>query len=94
MEKNERRYFTEEFKNQMVQLYVNGKSKRDMIREYDLVPSCLNRWISQHHHSGSFKEADNRTPEEKELIKLRKEHKQLLMENDIFNLAALIIGRR
>lgn len=32
--------------------------------------------------SGSFKEKDNRTPEELELIELRKQYKQLLMEND------------
>lgn len=32
--------------------------------------------------TGSFKAADNRTPEENELIELRKEVKQLRMEND------------
>jgi len=43
---------------------------------------------------GSFKESDNRTPEEKELIELRKQNKQLLMENDILKQAALIMGRK
>lgn len=42
----------------------------------------------------STKEADNRTPEEKELIALRKQNKQLLMENDILKQAALIMGRK
>jgi transposase-like protein len=29
-----RRSFTDEFKNQIVQLYINGKRKSEIIREY------------------------------------------------------------
>ncbi len=92
--KKERRSFTEGFKNQMVQLYLNGKSKLDIIKEYDLSPSVLNRWVKQAQSTGSFKEKDNRTPEESELIKLRKENQQLKIENDILKQAALIMGRK
>ncbi|MFT9495882.1 IS3 family transposase [Anaerosolibacter sp.] len=84
MTKRERRTFTDEFKNQMVQLYFNGKRKSDIIREYDLTASALDKWIKQSQSTGSFREKDNRTPEEEELIKLRKENQQLKMENDIF----------
>jgi transposase len=94
MTKRERRKFTEEFKHQMVQLYLNGKPRQEIIREYDLTPSSLDKWLGQNKTSGSFKEKDNQTPEEKELTKLRKENKQLLMENDILKQAALILGRR
>ena len=41
----------------------------------------------------SFKEIDNRSPEDIELLRLRKENKQLKMENDILKQAALILGR-
>ncbi|BET38135.1 hypothetical protein [Spiroplasma ixodetis] len=51
-------------------------------------------WIKQFTNSGSFKTKDNRSVEENELIKLRKELKQLRMENDILKQAALIIGRK
>ena len=37
---------------------------------------------------------DNRTPEQEELIRLRKENQQLRMENDILKQAALILGRK
>ena len=47
MTKRERRTFTEEFKQQMVQLYQNGKPRKDIIREYDLTPSSLDKWMSQ-----------------------------------------------
>lgn len=94
MTKRARRNYTDEFKNQVVQLYLNGKPKAELLKEYELTPSTLNRWIKQHQTSGSFKEKDNRSEEENELIRLRKENKQLKMENDILKQAALIIGRK
>lgn len=45
-------------------------------------------------HINSFKEKDNRSEEEQELIQLRKKVKQLEIENDILKQAALILGRR
>lgn len=89
-----RRTFTPDFKAQMVKLYENGKPRKDIISEYDLTPSALDKWVKQNQTSGSFKEKDNRTTEEAELIKLRKENQRLLMENDILKQAALIIGRK
>lgn len=89
-----RRTFTDDFKRQMVLLYQNGKSRTDIIQEYDLTKSALDRWIKQFAHSQSFNLKDNRSDEENELIKLRKELKILRMENDILKQAALIIGRK
>ena len=83
-----RREFTDEFKNQMVQLYLNGKSKSSILKEYNLAPSSLDRWVSQHQNSGSFKEKDNRSDVENELLKVRKENQHLKMENDILKQAA------
>lgn len=94
MSRRARREFTEEFKLQMVKLYNNGKPIAEIVREYDLTRSAFTRWISQYNNSGSFKACDNRTEEEKELIKLRKEIQQLKMENDILKQAALIMGRK
>lgn len=45
MSRRERREFTEEFKLQMVQLYNNGKSRSEIIKEYDLTPSAFNNWV-------------------------------------------------
>ena len=38
-----RRTYTDEFKNQLIQLYLNGKSKCDIVREYDISSSILNK---------------------------------------------------
>ena len=89
-----RRTFSTDFKKQVVALYENGKSRQDIVREYELTASALDRWITQFRQSGSFKEKDNRPPEEQELIDLRKRNKQLEMEVDILKQAALIMGRK
>ena len=60
----------------------------ELIREYDLTPSALHKWIKNFDQSGSFKQKDNLTLEEKRLIELEKENKQLKMENDILKQAA------
>ncbi|KJD42228.1 IS3 family transposase [Paenibacillus sp. 28ISP30-2] len=90
----QRRTFTTEFKKQMVLLYENGKSRADLVEEYGLTASALDRWIKQGQTTGSFSEKDNRSPEENELLTLRKEVQRLKMENDILKQAALIMGRK
>lgn len=89
-----RRTYTPEFKKQLVDLYRSGKRKCDIVREYDIANSLLDKWIAQADNSGSFKERDNRSPEQQELIELRKQNQQLKMENDILKQAALILGRK
>ncbi|PKE34580.1 hypothetical protein CW697_04525 [Macrococcoides caseolyticum] len=89
-----RRTFTPEFKLQMVRLFKNEKSKYDIVREYDLTPSTLDKWVKNHQNSGSFNTVDNLTVDEKELRKLCKESRQLKMENDIFKQTALIMGQK
>ena len=94
MSRRERRTFTEEFKLQMVQLYNKGKAPSEIVKEYDLTRSALMNWIQKYNKTGSFKESDNISEEEKELKKLKKEVQQLKMENDILKQAALIMGRK
>jgi len=89
-----RRTFSTDFKKQVVALYENGKSRQDIVKEYELTASALDRWITQFRQSGSFLEKDNQSPEDQELIALRKRNKQLEMEVDILKQAALIMGRK
>lgn len=93
-EKRARRNYSEEFKKQMVQLHNAGKPRAEIIREYDLTSSAFDRWMQRINQTGSTKECDNRTPEQAELLKLRKENTQLKMENDVLKQAALIFGRK
>ena len=89
-----RREFTEEFKLQIVKLYNSGKPTSEIVKEYDLTRSAFMRWVEKYNKTGSFKACNNRTEEEKELIRLKKENQQLRMENDILKQAALILGQK
>ena len=94
MTRRKRRAYSDEFKQQMVTLYNSGKPRSEIIREYELTPSTLAKWIQQYNNTKSFKAKDNRTDEENRLIELEKENRQLKMENDILKQAALIMGRK
>lgn len=94
MSRRKRREFTDEFKIQVVSLYNSGKPRSEIIREYDLTSSTFAQWINRYNNSGSFKIKDNRSEEETELIKLKKQIKQLKMENDILKQAALIMAQK
>ncbi|MFL2120288.1 IS3 family transposase [Marinilactibacillus psychrotolerans] len=89
-----RRTYTEAFKKQIVELHKAGKARKEIIEEYDLTGSAFDKWVRQHNQTGSFKEKDNLTPEQKELKELRKANTQLQMENDILKQAALIFWRK
>ena len=92
--KRKRRTFSKEFKEQIALLHTSGKSRNEIIKDYELTPSAFDKWIQQHKTFGSFEEKDNRTPEQKEMIELRNRNQQLEMENDILKQAALIMGRK
>lgn len=94
MERRKARKFTEEFKIQMVKLHAGGKPASEIIKEYDLTASTFHKWVQNYNKSGSFEKAANISPQEKELMELRKINKQLLMENDILKQAALIMARK
>ena len=93
-ERRAKRTYTNEFKKQIVNLYNNGKKSSEIIKEYDLTPFTFHKWIRYYNNSGSFKEGDNRTEDEKRLIELEKRNRQLEMEVDILKQAALIMGRK
>jgi len=86
--------YKKEFKKQIVTLINNGKKISEIIEEYGVSRSTVHKWKKDYNNSGSFKAKDNRSIEEKELIKLRKENNQLKMENDILKQAALILGQK
>lgn len=52
-----RRTHTDEFKQQIVDLYNTGNySQKQLMYEYDLMETALVKWIRQANSSGSFKE--------------------------------------
>lgn len=88
------RNYTDEFKLQIVSLVKSGKTSSIIAKEYGIAKSSVTKWVRDFNKSGSFKAKDNRTPEENELIALRKRVKELEMEADILKQAALIMARK
>ena len=86
--------YTDEFKKQIALLRESGRTISDIMREYGLSKSSISTRYRQYCESGAFTAEANRSPEERELRELRKENKQLKMENDILKQAALILGRK
>lgn len=81
MSRKPRRYFTDDFKQQIVDLYKAGRKRSELIKEYDLTPSTFDKWVKQARTTGSFKTVDNLTDEQRELIALRKRTKELEMQH-------------
>jgi transposase len=89
----EKRY-DESFKLQMVQLYNAGKSQAELRKEFDLKPATLSGWISKYNGVEKPKKKLELTEDQKEIVKLKKQNKQLEMERDILKQAALIFGKK
>ncbi len=81
-------------KNKLSCYHKNGKSIINLGQEYNLPKPTIYSWVKNYNNSGSFKAKDNRTLEENEIITLRKELKDLKMENEILKQAALIMAKK
>ena len=86
--------YTDEFKNQIVQLAKSGRSVNSIAKGYGISKSSVTKWVRDFNNSGTFKAKDNRITEENEFIELRKRVKELEMEADILKQAALIMARK
>ena len=47
MSRKIRRCFTDDFKEQIVDLHNAGRKRSELIKEYDLTPSTLDKWVKQ-----------------------------------------------
>lgn len=48
------RHFTDEFKQQIVDLHNTGMKRSEIIKEYNLTPSSFDKWVKQARTTGSF----------------------------------------
>lgn len=94
MSRKVRRHFTDDFKQQIGDLYNVGRKRSSLIKEYELTPSTFDKWVRQAKTAGSFKSVDNLTDEQRELIELRKHNKELEMQLDILKQAAVIMAQK
>lgn len=86
--------YTDEFKENIVKLYNNGKGVTLLSKEYGVASSAIYKWIKYFNNSNSFKKIDNISEDQKLLIEANKKIKQLEMENDLLKQAAILLGKR
>ena len=95
MERRKRRSFTEEFKAEAVRLVREGaKSLPQLAQDLDLTESALRQWVQKADEAegkgapGALSQA-----EREELVHLRRENRQLLMERDFLKKAAAFFAK-
>ncbi|CAN2924024.1 IS3 family transposase ISSdy1 [Streptococcus dysgalactiae] len=94
MSRKIRRHFTDDFKQQIVDLHNAGRKRSELIKEYELTPSAFDKWVRQAKTTGFFKSVDNMTDEHRELNALRKRNRELEMQLDILRQAAVIMAQK
>ncbi len=80
MAHNGKRY-SEEFKRQIIDLYLFGKSVTELVEEYGLVEQTIYKWKML--YAPSIEVDENQTISMKEYKDLQKKMRELEMENEI-----------
>jgi transposase len=95
MERRKRRSFTEEFKAEAVRLVREGtKSLPQLAKDLDLTESALRQWVHQADQAeGKGAAGALGQQEREELVRLRRENRQLLMERDFLKKAAAFFAK-
>ena len=90
-----RRRFTKEFKAETVALVRQGtRSVGEIARDLDLVESALRRWVQQAEvDDGRGHNGAPTTQEKEELVRLRRENRELRMEREILKKAAAFFAK-
>jgi transposase len=95
MERRKRRSFTEEFKAEAVRLVREGsKSLPQLAQDLDLTESALRQWVHQADSAeGKGVVGALAQQEREELMRLRRENRQLVMERDFLKKAAAFFAK-
>lgn len=94
MSRKRHRHFTDDFKQQILDLHKANMKRDELIKAYDPAPSTFDKWIRQAKTTGSCKAVDNLIDEQHGLTNLRKRNKELEMKLDILKQAAVIMARK
>ena len=84
--------YPEEFKRQIIDLYLSGKSVTELANEYGLVEQTIYRWKKL--YAPTIKVDENQTISMKEYNDLQKKMRELEMENEILKKATAIFAKK
>ena len=90
--------YSAEFRRQMVELVHSGRDPTDLAREFEPSAQAIRNWVAQADRAEGRREkpasaAGLTADEREELVRLRRENKQLRLERDILSRAAAWFAR-
>jgi transposase len=80
--------YTPEFRGQMVELVRTGRKVSALSREFGCTAWSIMRWVKQADRDAGRGDGGFTTTEKQELIRLKRENRQLRLERDILSKAA------
>lgn len=88
-----RRAYAPEFRHRMVELVRVGRSPEQLAKEFEPTAKSIREWVAQADRDEGRREDGLTSAEREELVRLRRENKQLKLEREILSKAAAWFAR-
>jgi transposase len=85
--------YPKEYREQILELARTGRSAEDLGREFEPSAQCIRNWIKQDERDRGQRQDGLTSEERAELVRLRRENKQLKLEQEILAKAAAWFAR-
>ena len=85
--------YTKEFKDQIAALVRAGRTPAELAREFEPTEPTIRDWAAQADRDQGLRSDGLTTAEKEELIRLRRENRQLKIEREILSKAAAWFAR-
>jgi len=83
-----RKPYPPEFRQQMVELVRAGRTPEELSKEFEPTAQSISNWVAQADRNSGKRKDGLTTVEREELVKLRRENRQLKVEREILSKAA------
>ena len=93
MPRRTRRAYEPEFRRQMVELVRAGRSAEELAKEFEPTAKSIRDWVAQADRDEGRRADGLTSAEREELVRLRREVKQLKLEREILSKAAAWFAR-
>ena len=93
MPRRTRRAYAREFRRQMVDLVRAGRSPEELAKEFEPTAKSIRDWVAQADRDEGRRADGLTSAEREELVRLRREVKQLKLEREILSKAAAWFAR-
>jgi transposase len=88
-----RKAYAPEFRRQMVELVRGGRTPEALAKEFEPTAKSIRDWVAQADRDEGRREDGLTSAEREELVRLRREVKQLKLEREILSKAAAWFAR-